>query len=107
MSTVFQGNLLNCSSKCNEIILLRSRFTTPTGTNGTCNNGKVVGYSLTVYNSSNCYTSLLCIMVNSDMVGKTVECVQDNGTATKEIGNFIIPPNTTMTPPTGNVLLLV
>lgn len=111
-STVFNGNLLNCS-RLNEIALLHSRFNTPTGTSGTCNNGKVLGYSLPVDNSSNCYTSLLCIMVTPDMIEKSIRCAHDNGTAIKEIGNISIEITQccrtviTITPTTGKPLLEV
>ena len=106
MLTVFQGNLLNCSP--NEIALLHSRFNSSNGTNGTCNNGKVQGQSLPIDVLSNCYTSLLCIMVTPDMVGKTIICAHDNGTSTVEIGNYSVQPNTaiTTTTLTGNFLFV-
>ena len=92
------------------IILLHSRFDdVPNGTNGTCNNGKVLAYSLPINNSNNCYTSLLCVMVTPAMAGKTVECTHDNGTKTQNIGNYSIPPNTaaaTINPFTGNMLFV-
>ena len=106
MSTVFHGNLMNCSNSNNEIALLHSRF----NQGGTCNNGKVLGQGLPINDSENCHTSLLCIMVTPDMIGKTVGCTRDNGTTTVEIGNYLVSPNsfnttaTTITPATGNSL---
>ena len=105
-STVFRGNLLNCSNSDDAVTLLHSRFDTPNGTIGTCNNGKVRAHSLPVDNSSNCYTSLLCVMVSLDMVGNTIRCVHDNGTTEENIGNYTISQNTTVTtinPFTGNL----
>ena len=111
-STVYHGNLLNCTS--NEITLLHSRFNRSStgGTNGTCNNGKITGQSLSVNDSSNCYTSYLHIMVTPDTIGKSITCTYDNGTATKEIGSFSIETTqchtmtvTTVTPTTGKPLI--
>ena len=105
---MFEGDLLNCTNADDDIPLLHSRFNN--GTSGTCNNETILGYSLPVNDSGNCYTSLLCITVSPDMVGKTIRCVHDNGTRVKEIGNFSIPPtcNTmaTITPITGNFLFV-
>ena len=104
-STVFEGDLLNCSNSDNTVTLLHSRFDTLNGAKGICNNGKVLAHSLSVNISSNCYTSLLCIMVSPDMVGITIRCVHDNGTGEENIGNYTISQNTTVTtinPFTGN-----
>lgn len=90
MSTVFKGNLMNCSSS--EIVLLHSRFNSSNGTDGKCNNEKVLGQSLPTDDLTNCYTSLLCIMVTPDMIGKTVSCSQDNGTTVNKIGYYSIQP---------------
>ena len=105
-STVFKGNLFNCNSSDDAVTLLHSRFDTPNGINGTCNNGKVLAHSLTVNNSSNCYTSLLCVMVSPDLVGNTIRCVHDNGIREENIGNYTISQNTkvtTINPFTGNL----
>lgn len=104
MSTVFKGNLLNCSS--NEITLLHSRFNNnhSNGTTGACNDGEVLGQSLPIEVSGSCYISLLCIMVTPNVVGKSVTCASDNGTAVKNIGDISIPSSTqstTITPFTG------
>ena len=94
-ATVFKGDLLNCSNTNNDIDLLHSRF--DNGTNGTCNDDKILGQSLSTNDTSSCYTSLLCIMVSPDMVGKNVRCVHDNGMTEEDIGNFSIPSSTTAT----------
>ena len=83
---MFQGNLLECDSSRNEIALLHSRFnTTSAATNGTCNNGRVRGYSLPINDSEPYYISQLYVMVNPDMIGKSIKCAYDNGTTAKEI----------------------
>ena len=55
-----------------------------------CNGGKVRGYSLPINDSQPCYTSQLHVTVSPDMIGKSIKCVNDNGSITKEIGNFSI-----------------
>ena len=105
MSIVFQGNLLNCSSKDNEIVLLHNRINSSNGTSGTCNDETVLGQSLPTNVSINCYISLLCIMVTPDVVGKIITCVSDNGTAMNTIGNITVTSSTkptAITPFTGN-----
>ena len=107
-STVFNGNLLNCSNTQNDIVLLHSRFNLSTGNLTVCNSGKILGYKLAVHDSGNCYTSLLCVMVSPDMAGKTTTCVHDNGETATQIGNYSITSSitdTTIPPATGNFLL--
>ena len=112
---MFQGNLFNCSSSDDQIALLHSRFNTINGrANGTCNNNKIHGYSLSVDTSSNCYISQLNITVSQDMIGKTIQCVYDDGTTTKEVGNFSIEETQcytrtvmTVSPTTGKLLIHV
>ena len=87
---MFQGNIFNCNNSDDQIALLHSRFNTINGASGTCNNNKIHGYSLPVDTSSNCYISQLNITVSQDMIGKTIQCVYDDGTTTKEVGNFSI-----------------
>ena len=83
-STVFQGDLLDC----NGIVLLHSRFGNMSA--ATCNNGTVRGYSLPTNDSEPCYTSQLHVTVSPDMIGKSIICVDDNGTTANQIGNFSI-----------------
>ena len=90
-ATVFQGDLLDCNDPSNEIALIHNRFSnTSAATNGTCNNGRVHGYSLPINDSESCYTSQLRVMVSPDMIGKNIICAYDNGTIANEIGNFSI-----------------
>ena len=95
---------MNCHMSSNEIVLLHSRFNNSNDTIGTCNNGQVLGQSLPTDDLNDCYTSLLCIMVTPDMIGKTVSCSQDNGNSEEQVGNYLIQPIST-TPFTGNLYL--
>ena len=94
-TTVFQGSGFHCQSSRNEIKLLHSRFNSSGGTNGTCNNGAIVGQSKNVEN--NVYTSLLYITISSDLIGSTIECLYDNGTSTETVGSYLVPATTTTT----------
>ena len=91
-STVFLGSAFDCKNSRNEIRLLHNRYNRTTGTNGTCNNGAIMGHSLRF--EDNHYISQLHITVSYDLVG-TVECIHDNGTTTKTVGNYSIPLITT------------
>lgn len=82
------------------------------GARATCNNGKVCAQSLPPHDQEPCYTSQLHVMVSLDMIGKTIECIYDNGTTTEEIGNFTIDQCNTMTiikvaPSTGKLVICV
>ena len=85
---MFQGDSLDCNSEPNEIVLIHSRFSTMPA--GTCNGGKIYGYSLSFNDTEACYTSQLHVVVSPDMIGKSIICIDDNGTTTNEIGNFTI-----------------
>ena len=109
-ATVFQGEFLDCSSVPNEIVLLHSRFSTMPA--GTCNDGKVYGHSLSFNDTEACYTSQLHVMVSPDMIGKRIKCINDNGSTTKEIGNFSVEQChativTTTAPSTGKLVIHV
>ena len=59
------------------------------GTSDTCNNGRIVGHSLTV-GSGNCYTSQLNVTVDASMNGQTIQCVYSNGRTETIIGTRTI-----------------
>ena len=81
--TIWTGSAFNYDC---EIILLHSRF--DTGTSGICNNGAIVGRSLSI--EGNSYTSQLNVTVTHDTAGKTIECASDNGTYYKHLFASII-----------------
>ena len=76
LSTIWQGTAFNCSNIGNTILLAHSLY----GMNITtsCSNNAVVGEG--IGNNSNDYTSQLSVMANSDLNGKTVECVRTPST---------------------------
>ena len=85
--TVWTGSAFNCYRYNNEIVLFNSRF--DTGTYGTCNNGAIVGRSLSV--DGNNYTSQLNVTITPDIAGKTIECLNYDKTDDILIFTSIIP----------------
>ena len=59
----------------NEILLQHHLFTPPGSPTGTCNNGAIVGQSLSV--QGNNYTSELNVTVTPETAGKTITCAYD------------------------------
>ena len=90
VSTVWNGNAFMCPASGNEIVLLHSRF--DNGTSGTCNDINnsvtIVGESIEVNGSK--YTSQLNISFSSSLIGKTVNCVRDNGQDISVVLNYTI-----------------
>ena len=90
VSTVWNGSAFMCPSSGNEIVLLHSRF--DNGTNGTCNDINnsvtIVGESIEVNGSK--YTSQLNISFSSSLIGKTVNCVKDDGLNASVVSNYTI-----------------
>ena len=85
--TVWAGSAFNCYQYGNEIVLFNSHF--DTGTYGMCNNGAIVGRSLSV--DGNNYTSQLNVTITPDTAGKTIKCVHDRGAHEILIFTSIIP----------------
>lgn len=82
-TTVWQGSAFSCPS-INDISLRHTKFRTQTAF-GECNNGSISGRGVSVIGNS--YTSQLNVTVSSNLSGKTVECVYDDGLTTTTIGN--------------------
>ena len=80
--TVWTGSGFDCAA--NEIVLSHKRFLN--GTFGSCNNGAIVARSVSV--EGNNYISQL--NVSSDIAGKTIKCLYDNGTICTIIFSIII-----------------
>ena len=94
-STVFRGKsspFVSCTgesiNKEGLLILPHSLFNQSQGVKRTCNNGTIIGRSLSVKNGT--YSSQLSITVTSELIGDTIECAQDNGTHIYEVGMAII-----------------
>ena len=86
--TVWHGTAFNCEISANLINLLHSQFISEEGAFGNCNGGAIRGKSLRIEN--NRYISQLVVTLSSDMNGKTIKCVYDNGRTTTLIGNYSI-----------------
>ena len=85
LATVWKGSAVDCK---NEIVLLHSRFMSD-GTVRECNDGAIIGRSVTVANND-LYTSQLMVRISSATVGKTIECFYDDGSTEQLVKSFII-----------------
>ena len=65
-----------------DILLQHHQFTQPGGSTGTCNNGAIVGQSLSV--QGNNYTSQLNVTITPEIAGKTIMCAYDALTTTQD-----------------------
>ena len=97
-STVWRGTFFrNCdhgTSDDNVIVLLHSRFRATNSRTIICNNGSVIGQSLSVDPENVTYTSQLIIIVNPEMIGKSISCEYDNGSMVST-GSIKLIPNQT------------
>ena len=76
-ATLWNGTVFSsCQQGSNEILLQHRDFTTTGGTTGTCNNGNIVGQSLSVQGDN--YTSQLNVTITPDTAGKTITCAYDS-----------------------------
>ena len=71
-TTIWGGSAFNCATAGNEINLIH-----PSGTSGECNNGAILGQSVTVDGTH--FTSQLNVTVSSELNNKTVTCSSDSG----------------------------
>ena len=76
----FRGTAFECSDAGNEIVLFHS-----TTAQGECNNGAMVGRVIRTGNNS--YTSQLTVTVTTEMIGRNISCVHDNGVSAYVIGS--------------------
>ena len=74
---MWQGSAFDCAR--NEILLRHSQFESQMAV-GECNNGAITGKG--IRNLDDAFTSQLNVSVTTNLQGKTVECVYDNGTTT-------------------------
>ena len=89
-ATVFQGSAFSCVQTSDEISLLHGRFSTTSGTNGSCNGGVIVAKSISV--ESNCYTSTLNVtFINPHVIGRMITCLKDDGVTSTLIGTISVP----------------
>ena len=86
-ATVWTGTAFS-DCDLSEITLLHIRYMEEEITTGTCSNGVITGRSLRI--EGNLYVSQLEIVVNPEMVGKSIVCAHDNGTSSYIIGSYLI-----------------
>ena len=88
--TIWKGSAFDdhCQESGHEINLLHSRYGLPGGTRRSCEDGTIEGRSIRVENNS--YTSQLIIKLNCNLIGKSVECVYDDGIREIAIGSLNI-----------------
>jgi hypothetical protein len=87
--TVWTGSAFNCSSSSHMILLLHNRFSSSKGDYGSCNNGAIVGRSVSA--EGNSYTSQLNVTITPDTAGKTIECEYDDGPIVTLVFTSVIP----------------
>lgn len=84
-TTIWEGTVFRCAG--GSVLLSHSQFLS--GTTDVCNNGRIVGHSLSVIDN-NCYTSQLSITTDVTMDGESVQCVHNNRERDITIGTRII-----------------
>ena len=87
-ATIWTGSALHCPSVNNDIVLIHTRFN-ESGQYFSCNAGAIVARILSI--EGNNFTSELIVTVTPATAGKTIACVSDNGTRTKQIFTSTIP----------------
>ena len=91
---VWRGGAFHCkhSSNENEIILISNHQSSPENASKSCNNGDIIGRSVTVKNTSYGinYTSQLYVSLTSDLVNSWIECVYDSGFNESLVGSLNI-----------------
>ena len=86
-ATILKGRFIECGSSIDtELVLHHSRF--GKGTTAFCNNNTVTGQSVSVENDI--YTSQFNIVFSTELIGETIECINDNGSLTSPAGNSTI-----------------
>lgn len=97
--TIWTGTgFRNCPGNVDRIILRHNQFSSLGGAIGTCNSGTIVGQSIGVQDAD-CYISQLDVFVTSDIVGTTIVCSHDNGSA-----EFMEVGRSTLTTTTGTII---
>ena len=85
-NTIWRGSAFNCAESGHEIALQHSLFRYLEGAIAQC--GNITGYSLGVENHF--YTSQISVVFSSHLLGRTIECVYDNGEELVVIGNTTV-----------------
>ena len=75
-ATLWNGTAFNCFS--DAILLLHYYYLSTDGAIGSCNNGAIVGRSISVEGNNANYNSQLNVTVTSGTAGKTIMCFHYN-----------------------------
>jgi hypothetical protein len=78
--TIWRGSAFDCASSGNEIVLFNSSVG-----DETCNNEKITGQ--VIKREGDNFTSQLNVILSSNLMGQTIECVSDNGSQRTPIFN--------------------
>ena len=82
--TVWKGDFFNCPTGIGEIHLIHGERE---GFNPhTCNDGNVLGRFVRIENDS--FISQLNVTLACDIIGKSIECIRDNGTNIERVGTM-------------------
>ena len=90
-SITWKGSAFNCTNQANEMVFLHANV----GSNGTrtCNNGSIMGWSLLTNNDSE-FTSMLSVLINSALIGKSITCYNYDGVNIRRIlGSYTVLGN--------------
>ena len=91
-NTIWRGSGFNCPQSNNEMILRHSHYNSLAGVYYSCNHGRISESIVRVENDSISlnYSSQLNIMLTSDLVNTSIECVHDNGSSETVVGSTVI-----------------
>jgi hypothetical protein len=85
VTTIWKGDFFSCLSDKRALEFVHSR--TDNFSSQSCNDGNVVGRFVRIENDS--FTSQLNITLKrSDIAGKSIECISDNGTDVERVGSM-------------------
>ena len=89
-TTIWQGSAFNCTSRGIQLLHIAHNFENAVEV---CNSGAIKGQGLSVF-GGNCFISQINITISHTFIGKTVQCVHDDGSFTREIGNYTLGVST-------------
>ena len=81
---VWRGNVFDCNSANDEIVLLHEGNFSIHSAFVSCNNGAIVGRILRV--EDNHYTSQINITLHSELIGADIKCSRDSGLSVTSVG---------------------
>ena len=85
-TTIWQGSAFNCTSRGIQLLHISNNIE---GALEVCNNGAIKGRGLSIL-ADNCFISQINITMSHTFNERTVQCVHDDGSSTREIGNYTL-----------------